>query len=202
MTDTDTIVINVNPNQMPFANAGPDQTVSDADGDNVETVTLDGSASYDPDGTIQSYEWDTNGDGQTDAYGVTVDAAFSLGSHTVTLTVTDNGGETDTDYVSITVNEPSVGVTVESITPNSMSAGSTIPVVITGSGFANGANVILENGVGPAPSVFDVVIDGNTINATVKAKSGGPPRDRVWDVRVTNPDGSSGVLVGGFIVTP
>jgi len=41
----------------PRANAGPDQTVSDGDGNGVEIVTLDGSASYDRNGTIVSYEW-------------------------------------------------------------------------------------------------------------------------------------------------
>jgi hypothetical protein len=40
------------------------------------------------------------------------------------------------------------------------------------------------------------------ITALITAKDGGPPRNRVWDVRVTNPDGSSGVLTGGFTVTP
>ncbi len=41
----------------PVADAGPDQTVSDADGSGVETITLDGSASFDPDGTIVEYQW-------------------------------------------------------------------------------------------------------------------------------------------------
>ena len=39
-------------NRPPLANAGPDQTVKDADRDGSETVTLDGSASSDRDGTI------------------------------------------------------------------------------------------------------------------------------------------------------
>ena len=36
------------------AEAGPDQTVTDADGDGSELVSLDGSASSDQDGTIAS----------------------------------------------------------------------------------------------------------------------------------------------------
>lgn len=52
-SDTDTVVINiVNTNILPFANAGVDQSVN-----NNELVTLDGSSSFDPDGTIESYEW-------------------------------------------------------------------------------------------------------------------------------------------------
>ncbi|GAI46906.1 unnamed protein product, partial [marine sediment metagenome] len=40
------------------------------------------------------------------------------------------------------------------------------------------------------------------ITARVTAKKAGPPRNRLWDVRVTNTDASSGVLVDGFTVTP
>ncbi len=83
-----------------------------------------------------------------------------------------------------------------------MQAGTTIDVTISGSGFVDGADVTFENGSGPAPSVSIIAVDASTITATVTAKSGGPPRNRVWDVRVTNPGGSSGVLAGGFTVTP
>jgi hypothetical protein len=48
----DTVDINVVANAAPVANAGPDQTV-----DELAVVTLDGSASTDPDGTIASYTW-------------------------------------------------------------------------------------------------------------------------------------------------
>jgi len=74
---------------------------------------------------------------------------------------------------------------------------------ITGSGFVAGAGVSFENGSGPAPAISNVNVasDGESLTATVTAKSGGSPRNRVWDVRVTNPDSSSGVLVDGFTVT-
>lgn len=91
--------------QSPFANAGPDQTLNDVDGNDSESVTLDGSGSSDADGTIESYEWDTNNDGVTDRLGVIVDVVFAVGTHTVTLTVTDNHGLKDTDEVIITVTE-------------------------------------------------------------------------------------------------
>ena len=93
---------------------------------------------------------------------------------------------------------------VTGIQPNSMAAGTTTGVTITGVSFAPGASVLLENGSGPAPAVSNIVVaaDGNSLTATFTAKSGGPPRNRIWDVRVTNPDGSSGVLAGGFTVTP
>lgn len=87
----------------PVADAGPDQTVSDADGSGVETITLDGSASFDPDGTIVSYRWT---EGAT-VLGITanITSDFTIGGHTVTLTVTDNDGATAADTVVVTVNQ-------------------------------------------------------------------------------------------------
>ncbi len=99
--------------------------------------------------------------------------------------------------------QPVTGVSVTGIMPDSMQAGSTIDVTLTGAGFAPGASVTFENGQGPTPSASNVLLLGsNTISATVTAGSGGPPRDRVWDLRVTNSDGSTGVLAGGFTITP
>jgi hypothetical protein len=83
-----------------------------------------------------------------------------------------------------------------------MNAGTIIDVTITGSGFQPGATVTFENGSGPAPvaEVTYVSPDGFTIEATITAPGGGPPGTRVWDVRVTNPDDSTGMLTAGFTV--
>ncbi len=55
-TDTDTCIINVlEEDSLPIANAGPDQTINEG-----SPVQFDASASYDQDGTIESYEWDFN----------------------------------------------------------------------------------------------------------------------------------------------
>ena len=114
-TDTDDVVITVNPNQSPTANAGPDQTVVDSDSNGWEVVTLDGSASTDPDGTIVSYEWVEG----TTVLGTAASVNYSFdvtGSpHTVILTVTDDGGATSSDSVFITVSEPSATATSVSV---------------------------------------------------------------------------------------
>jgi hypothetical protein len=69
-----------------------------------ELVLLDGSDSFDFDGTIASYAWDLNGDGKPDATKVNAQITFSSpGPHDVTLTVTDNDGNTDTVTHTITV---------------------------------------------------------------------------------------------------
>jgi len=87
--------------QVPVASAGADQSVSDADGDGLETVTLDGSASFDPDGSIVSYQWSEG----ASVLGTTavLAAPFTVGTHTVTLTVTDDGGASASDALIVTV---------------------------------------------------------------------------------------------------
>ena len=95
----DTVVVDVN--QPPTANAGLDQSANDADGTNSETVTLDGSASSDLDGTIDTYEW---AEGATPLGStVSITESFGVGTHTVTLTVTDDDGATDSNDVVVTV---------------------------------------------------------------------------------------------------
>jgi subtilisin family serine protease len=89
-------------NQAPVADAGPDQIVTDSDGTGSESVTLNGSGSADDVG-IESYVWSESG--TTIATGVNPTVSLSVGTHNITLTVTDAGDLTDTDEVVITVNE-------------------------------------------------------------------------------------------------
>jgi PKD repeat protein len=90
----DTIILDT---IKPTADAGPDQTV-----DVETTVTFNASASYDPDGTVVSYEWDF-GDG-TRGTGVIANHTYTNpGTYTVTLTVKDAAGNTDTDDIAVTV---------------------------------------------------------------------------------------------------
>lgn len=72
------------------------------------TVTLDGSASRDPDGTIATYTWDL-GDG-TNATGPTTTRTYAApGTYTVTLTVTDDKGLSAASSQQLTVAAPPVG---------------------------------------------------------------------------------------------
>ena len=74
-----------------------------------EVVSFDGSASTDPDGRVEFYEWDFNNDGICDATGKFVNHAFDVGgSQPVTLKVTDNDGVTDhtTQAVTVAINTP------------------------------------------------------------------------------------------------
>ncbi|MGH2746792.1 MAG: S8 family serine peptidase [Actinomycetota bacterium] len=88
-------------NLAPVADAGADQTVADDDGSGDEAVTLDGSGSHDPDGTIASYEW-REGDALL-ATGPTPTVTLPVGAHTITLIVTDDDEASASDTVTVTV---------------------------------------------------------------------------------------------------
>ena len=94
----DTESQNITVHAPPVANF----TYSPSDPKVDETVTFNASASYDPDGTIVSYEWDF-GDGAADT-GMVVPHTYSTGGvHPVALTVTDDTGLTDTAIANVTV---------------------------------------------------------------------------------------------------
>jgi PKD repeat protein/uncharacterized protein YjiK len=156
--------------------------------------------STDPDGTVVSWSWDF-GDGTGTSVLKNPSYTYaSAGTYPVSLTVTDNEGAANTTTQNVSVTDP---VVVTGIVPASLAAGSSIEVTITGSGFIPGATLTFEGGSGPSPSASNVIVAANgiTITATITAKAGGPRRNRVWDVRVVNPDGGSGVLPGGLTIT-
>lgn len=71
-----------------------------------ESVSFDATGSSDPDGSINSYEWDINGDGTTDLTGETISYTFgSTGDQSVTLTVTDGDGNTDTVTQTVSIGD-------------------------------------------------------------------------------------------------
>ena len=91
------------------ANVGPTAsfTANPTSGVAPLDVDFDASGSTDPDDGIASYSWDFgNGDSGS---GVTASTTYATaGSYTVTLTVTDNSGESDMATTTITVEEPGI----------------------------------------------------------------------------------------------
>ena len=74
-----------------------------------DTITFDGTASYDPDEPqdfIIQYEWDFENDGVFDATGAVVTHSWSVPfSGFTALRVTDTFGNTDTNIASTTIEE-------------------------------------------------------------------------------------------------
>ena len=86
-------------NHAPTADAGADQSVELG-----ENVTFDGAGSYDADGNITAYEWRLGSEVLSTQVSFTK-SDLPLGTHTISLTVTDNDDANATDSMQITVND-------------------------------------------------------------------------------------------------
>ena len=98
-------------NYLPIVNVGPDQVLTDPPAGTV--VTLDGSGSLDPDGTIASYNWaQVSGPAvsltDADESVATLVAPVDAGTLEFELTVTDNLGDGAARRVALQVNVTSV----------------------------------------------------------------------------------------------
>lgn len=119
--------ITVVPATLPTANAGPDQTVNDANADGVETVTL----SAVQDGSVQAFRWFLGE--ELIAETQTFDYDFDVGTTVVTLQVFDEPGRSAFDEVVIVVREAQ---------PPTANAGE--PQSISDTDGAPGENVVLQ----------------------------------------------------------
>ncbi len=112
LQDTDTCTVLVKdapePDAPPIADAGSDLIVQEGN-----SVTLDGSASYDPDGSITSYFWEqTAGSSVTFSNSTSVRPIFTApdvgsqgGSLSFRLTITDNDGLQGTGTCTVLVKD-------------------------------------------------------------------------------------------------
>ena len=153
---------------------------------------------------------DTVGDGNG-GWSVTWDTTLTCnGSHFVSAIATDDIGQPGTaDPVTVNVAnetdacpEPELGtVSVGSIDPSLIEVknDSSVSVTVSGTGFADGAVLTFEGGKGSAPTATNVVVGNETtLTATVSAKTKGKAGEHLFDVVVTNVDGSTATLPGGF----
>lgn len=147
----------------PVADAGPDQTAWVGD-----TVTFDGSGSYDIDDGIAAYDWDF-GDGQTGSGETVTHVYSSAGKHTVTLTVTDNGGLSDTDEAIVTVTEkPKLVMHVANIAMSTRKIGQNVNAVATVTVVDAGGAPVAGAAVGGHWSELTSDVDSGLTNATGK----------------------------------
>ena len=191
-------------NQGPVADAGSDQVVVDTDNSGSETVSLDGSGSSDSDGTIVSYEWVENG--SQIATGVNPDVDLSVGSHTITLTVTDDDGATGNDVVLITVDTPLPTIPVadagsDQIVVDSDENG-TESITLNGSGSTDADGTItdyvwtesgtqLATGINPT---IDLTVGDYIITLTVTDNDGNTDSDEV-EISIQDPGSVAGYAI-------
>lgn len=102
-------------NNLPTANAGADKSYSA-----TTAISLSGSGT-DSDGSISAYRW-TKMSGPTASIANASAASTSVsvsaaGTYVFRLTVTDNGGQTDSDYVSVTVSSTSSSTASPNMAP-------------------------------------------------------------------------------------
>ena len=90
-------------NRPPQADAGGDRTLECTSSGTTQEI-LNGSASWDPDGDTLTYSWSAPGVTFVDSTAVMPVGNFPIGTHIVTLTVSD-GIQSDSDTVTVTVED-------------------------------------------------------------------------------------------------
>jgi len=126
---TQTLTVSVTPtptpsNNPPQANAGANKTSKVG-----QSVSFNGSSSTDSDGTIISYAWDF-GDGGSSSGSIVSHVYSSPGTYTVSLTVTDNNGATNTDTAIAIITEDSTIPPPTTNKPPKADAGSDVKVKV------------------------------------------------------------------------
>jgi ribosomal protein L14 len=191
-TGTDDITVTVNPavNQPPTANAGSNITLTLP----VNSTTLTGSGT-DPNGTIVSYAWTRISGPTTFTLGAPNAASTTLtglvqGTYVFRLTVTDNGGASATDDITVTVN-PAANV------PPTANAGNNITLTLpTNSTTLNGSGADADGTIasyawtrvsGPTTFTF------GTANAASTTLTGLVQGTYVFRLTVTDNSGATGV---------
>ena len=180
IADVSSGAITFTPNVPPVAEAGDDQAVEVG-----TTVSFDGSASRDEDGTIVSYSWNF-GDGNS-AMGVTISNVYGeAGVYEVTLIVTDDDGDTGSDTLTVAVTPPA-----PSNIPPVAKAGSDRSALIGEEiSFDGSASTDADGTIASYSWDFG---DGNTAAGVTASHIYGDVGDYTVTLTVTDDDGDSGV---------
>lgn len=118
-------------------------SISESSGVAPLSISFNGQASYDTDGSISSYDWDF-GDNESGSGPITQHTYTDAGTYTAILTVTDTMGATDTEAVTIEIlPDPDNYIHIAAIKGNLNveTAGTTASITIT----------VVDNGGNPVP---------------------------------------------------
>ncbi|MCO6043307.1 PKD domain-containing protein [Aeoliella sp. ICT_H6.2] len=176
-------------NSLPTADAGGDYTVHEG-----TAITLDGSASFDYDGTLVSYLWDTDNDGVFDnGTEPTLDfIATKDGNYTVGLKVIDDQDGEDVDYATVAVTN--VAPTADAGGPYTVTLGESVQLDATGS---------TDPGHDISSYAWDLDGDGDHDDATGSTYEFTPTSSGILNVsvRVTDDDEASNESSASIDVT-
>ncbi|HRP55563.1 PKD domain-containing protein, partial [Agriterribacter sp.] len=182
----------------PVADAGADQTITLP----ANSVTLDGSSSAAPSGSISSYAWSklSGPSGETVASpgsAVTAVTGLTEGSYVFELTVTDNNGATSTASVTITVKAAPLPPVADAGTDQTI----TLPVnsiTLDGSGSTAPSGSISSYAWSKlsGPSGETVASPGNAVTAVTGLTEG----SYVFELTVTDNNGATSTASVGITV--
>lgn len=184
--------------QPPIADAGGPYSAVEGD-----SVTLDGSGSFDPDGTIVSWAWDTDEDGYfDDAFGETAEVSFDDDfDGTVALRVTDDSGLSGDAASALTVTNaaPVAGAVAVPLSPLMLGAGCDVSVSFSDAGVADthSATWSWGDGTSTTGSVVEQDGSGTALGSHVYAAPG------VYTVSVAIDDddgGSTSAIAAQYVV--
>jgi len=160
----------------PVANAGADQIVECA-GPLGTKVKLDGSGSYDPDGTALTYTWTDDANNLVGSTAVVYPVLTTMGAHTFTLTVKDAAGLTDATSTTVTIQDTKAPKLSVSLSPSYLTVSNHKLDQIT-------ATVTVSDTCDASPTVQLVSITSNEpIDADDIEAVGGGPLQLGTDVR-------------------
>lgn len=174
-TDSDltSATITATSNMAPTANANGDYT-----GMTNTPVSFFSTGSGDSDGSLAAYRWDF-GDGASSTQANPSHTYGSAGNYTVTLTVTDNDGASDSDTAAATISDTP---TRPNVSINSTSQkGALSPTPVAEQNFTNqsGYKIFAVNDLGMHCGDFDTRVSSilppfNVVHATVVQRGNSP----------------------------
>jgi hypothetical protein len=202
------VLLDLDPNHPPVADAGPDQVVECA-GPAGTVVTLDGSKSSDPDGDLITYSW--SGPFGT-VTGPSPVVTLPLGVSTITLTVTDARGASSSATVVVTVRDslpPTLSVIAipNRIWPPDGRMVTIFLVIRTADVCDRRPSVTLTSvtisdpkGADPAADIAGAALGTDDRSFQVRAKRSGGPGGRTYTATYASTDHSGNSISGSATI--